>query len=84
MAIIGDESTVDKTQTSELLSVDEINRWKEAAARETREKILDDERDRIVDQADATMSTIVGGILIGPIILYFFLFHLLVVQPMLH
>ena len=84
MAIIGDESTVDKAQTSEPLTVDEINRWKEAAARETKERMLDDERDRIVDRVNATMSTIVGGILIGPVILYFFLFHLLVVQPMLH
>jgi len=104
MAISEDESTVDKTQTSEPLSVDEINKWKKSAAQLTPYELdsssfyrweeaaanyreineLDDERDRAVDQANAIMSTLFRAIVLGPVTLYFFLFYLLVVQPIFH
>ena len=96
MAISEDESTADKTQTFEPLSVDQINkwkksaaqltpyerdRWKEAAARYRETSDLDHERDRIYDRANDIMSTIVLAIVLGPVTLYFFLFYLLVVLP---
>ena len=81
MAISDDESTVDKTQTSEPLRVDKLDRWEEAAAKYRKTSDLDDERDPIYDRANDIMSTIVLAIVLGPVTLYFFLFYLLVVLP---